>query len=645
MPTVSNVDGSDSKVRDIREWLQRYAKFSHRLFKSGRAVEDQLQSPMFSSADIEMQGPADAATANSSSGTVFERTGFVCRSIIWKEEANQAESEPLTTGGSEVIGKFTFLSDWERLWNFLADEDSDEIAVQLPFLRAAIEFVFHRRIVQMMYILFVWNVSLFSILIARYERNSRGLTGANFLDATFELSIYLLVHILFKGTEAIRPSNVFFSSKTRKAKDGNDAAPAAMPASLEDQETAQEAVDEEFPISSTLRRLWRRGKRELRFIFAAGDEQAGVPRARDTKTRKRDKRQSLFFYRWINMALKILTRDYGLDLTKINFNRRSYRFTVFFAVVLFPIYCTINGYVQYVTAIRIACSAQGESIEEHSCGFYTFQFIFSGFGLSFVLIQSIYGTCIILALASLAYGGEIAFRLAECWTLKYHSLRRVEVQVDEPTAALATAVNASASANTPGATVVHHRRRASMAQIPSEDTLILPMDAQKMKALLSRDASEHYLFICELLRRASELWSPILTLFIFLALYVCLADVIYVVAIVGTANTLTSTVLIIRLSIYVFIRVVVLFFYPILSFAFANSYFIKMNDIFRVADTSDFALIGGRDRWLRIFTESPAAWTFFGVSVTPSRLFAVLWTSLVALGGLFLSSIISSSSR
>eukprot|EP01039_Chlorochromonas_danica_P021028 gene21028-25822_t len=61
MPTVSNVDGSDSKVRDIREWLQRYAKFSHRLFKSGRAVEDQLQSPMFSSADIEMQGPADAA--------------------------------------------------------------------------------------------------------------------------------------------------------------------------------------------------------------------------------------------------------------------------------------------------------------------------------------------------------------------------------------------------------------------------------------------------------------------------------------------------------------------------------------------------------------------------------------------------------
>eukprot|EP01042_Synura_sphagnicola_P013448 gene13448-17064_t len=68
-----------------------------------------------------------------------------------------------------------------------------------------------------------------------------------------------------------------------------------------------------------------------------------------------------------------------------------------------------------------------------------------------------------------------------------------------------------------------------------------------------------------------------------------------------------------------------------------------MNDIFRVADASDFALIGGRDRWLRIFTESPAAWTFFGVSVTPSRLFAVLWTSLVALGGLFLSSIISSS--
>jgi hypothetical protein len=83
--------------------------------------------------------------------------------------------------------------------------------------------------------------------------------------------------------------------------------------------------------------------------------------------------------------------------------------------------------------------------------------------------------------------------------------------------------------------------------------------------------------------------------------------------------------------------------YPVLSISFANSYFIKMYDTFRRADDDDYELIGGIDYWLRVFSDSPATWTFFGLAITPERLAALLWTSLVALGGVFLSTMIANS--
>jgi hypothetical protein len=128
--------------------------------------------------------------------------------------------------------------------------------------------------------------------------------------------------------------------------------------------------------------------------------------------------EPIYFYRWVNIDIKDLVRDYGLDLSQINFNRRSCRFMTIFAIVLYPIYAIVSDYVGFMASVRAVCDDRSSPD--------TIRFVFSICGLSFALDHVLCGCSILVALVGLAYGGEIAFRLAECWVQKYHAVRRIK---------------------------------------------------------------------------------------------------------------------------------------------------------------------------------------------------------------------------
>jgi hypothetical protein len=88
--------------------------------------------------------------------------------------------------------KFYFLNDWERFYFHLANDNCDEIAEQLPLFRAAMELIFHRRIVQFMYFVFVWNLILLTVLQVHYNQKSKGVAGTSFISIAFELITYML---------------------------------------------------------------------------------------------------------------------------------------------------------------------------------------------------------------------------------------------------------------------------------------------------------------------------------------------------------------------------------------------------------------------------------------------------------------------
>eukprot|EP01042_Synura_sphagnicola_P027505 gene27505-35509_t len=57
-----------AKVRDIRDWLKRYATYSEKLFKSGRTLNDQQQSPLFLGKDIELHAAQPSRQDSTLSG-------------------------------------------------------------------------------------------------------------------------------------------------------------------------------------------------------------------------------------------------------------------------------------------------------------------------------------------------------------------------------------------------------------------------------------------------------------------------------------------------------------------------------------------------------------------------------------------------
>lgn len=652
-------------VDNLTQWLINYGSSANHLLESSMrlfrddngTLRDSLWRPIREATNPLNSAPEAIvnATANSEDmdfndvKAILDQTGCISLPIVMFENDRgvripEYQKKAKRRSGAKIVVEVKedpespgmyhrsclFLSDWQRLWNYLKNDKQDEIARNAPFLRMCVELFFHRRTVQLMYFLFAWNFMV-QIILQVYLPTAipNFIMTLNYVTYIFELAVYLTACVMNKGTLP----KFFEINPFRKKNNGKKFAETRPQL---DEVVVLDATEHHVHWLSTVRQFGRKSCFELFHFFQTVKE--------DSDSNRNFSRKGMYFYKWMNMSMKVLSRLNGVDFKKTNFNRKTYRAVLLFAVFFFPL---------YVVALFIATYGKGLTENCHDdangkpCRYYYLNMVLTGGGLTLVLFQYIYAAAIMISLAGLAYGGEIAFRLADGWLQKYGCLRRVStldscfVDRDLITRHLGGQVASSSKLR---AEIGQEFRVANgfqtgamaastqLSESDSEKRTVIEKSSQEISDLILRDATEQYLFIREAMTTAGRIWSPVITGLMFLALYICLADAYIIFWASSKSHHFTNIkpLLYLQLIIFVTIRVSFLVFYPILSIAFANSYLLKLSDVFRVAGQEDYAVIGGRDRWLDFLQNFPAVWTYYGVYITPERLAGLVWTSFVA---------------
>jgi hypothetical protein len=330
-----------------------------------------------------------------------------------------------------------FLSDWQRLWMFFKNDEIDEVARDAPLFYMCTKFFFHRATVRLMYFLFTWNFILTIILNYYFPRAlSSLLLNNNFLTIIFQLALYLCACMMNQG----RLPKFFRRRRT----------PIDQTTILKNQQLQQQAqaqldrdstnYDASSPAATTNRKLnhhlpWRTILRQL-FLKSWSEIKEVISRVKkETDEQSNFSTKGMYYYRWMNMSLKLLSRYNGVEIQELNFNKNEYRFMLLFTLFLFPLLVIYSVYQTYGYNVFEICSHQtingDDDInhphhDEHQlCNYFFYRMIGSIGCITFFLSEYIFAGSILVSLVGLAYGGEIAYRLADCWLQKYGCLRRV----------------------------------------------------------------------------------------------------------------------------------------------------------------------------------------------------------------------------
>jgi len=147
---------------------------------------------------------------------------------------------------------------------------------------------------------------------------------------------------------------------------------------------------------------------------------------------------------------------------------------------------------------------------------------------------------------------------------------------------------------------------------------------------LKHDAYERYLFICEIMEKMSEVWSPLLTAILIVA---GMLVIYYYTMILVYPSTFT----------YIGTEIVCLIIWtmPIASLAYSNSAMSKLQKSLINSAPLDFDLIGGRADWVDYVKQTPALWCIFGFAVTPGFLASIIGAASSAAMGAIIVSLLS----
>jgi hypothetical protein len=336
----------------------------------------------------------------------------------------------------------------------------------------------------------------------------------------------------------------------------------------------------------------------------------------------------------------------GVNPNHINFDRWSYRVVLVFIIVVYPLYLFFSGYLAAdIAQLNQRCEGIFR-FDTGFCGFFFVQFILTGAQLTKFIPQVLFGASIMIALVSLGYGAEIVYRLVDAFLVKFRSLRRIEEcniedifnsslykessqlsQGEEMQPISSSSVRSAlhpqkdrtedAPNNEDAATVLSNRFGDEINQDLSQHPLY---------SWVKRDAIEHYFFICEVFSASDKIWSSALSFIFFVA---AVLITVYVAFITVHGENVTTSILI-QVVIYVVVRFLLLFVYPIASLCHANASVTELTAFFSKSSKEDSKLIGGCQEWVEFTTSCPAAWTFMGLLMTWDRLFGLLWTFLAA---------------
>jgi hypothetical protein len=514
------------------------------------------------------------------------------------------------------------------LWNYLYDDDIDEITLQSPYLKLCLDLMFHPKTARCFYIMFIWNIFLTSVTFTLYPRFHGPST--NYIAYVIMMLVYTCAFYVSKGRFPLFLNlKDCYSSKN------------AAPVEQRRERATMENNDEIILMKQSLYLVTHWTSIMRRFLRGTWNE--CLTMISDYRVARRKKanivRKTLSFYKWINMSLKLLKRINGPNSGNANLNHTRCKLALMFSMYCFPIYLLVQNIRNFNILYSATCAIDKST---GICKAIYVQLIGGLGGLTNWVFQSIFGVSVMISLVGLAYGADIAYRLAEVWSIKFGSLRRVNEKLDRCFIANNFSIESFESK------IIEDEIEAE--QYESRIGILTSVTKERINGkeshveiceTICRDATEQYLFMCELLNIAGNIWSPVLTGLIVIVIYLCVNDIAVIVILIKLDTFPIYGI--IQISMYVFVRVLILLVFPVIAIAFANSYLLELNNLFETAAAEDFPTIGGRDRWVDFLNKYPAVWTYYGLYITPERLLLIGWSGFLSVVVVLLTSYISAS--
>jgi hypothetical protein len=439
----------------------------------------------------------------------FLETGCMPLSYIYNYFVNQEENEDfhLPSKPPDNLHQIAYISEWQRLWIYLENDESDDLAEHAPLYRLIIEFLFHPRMQNLMMAFFSYLYFINILLLILFPS---AIDPIPIFYLFFELLIqsvaYFSIVVVYRGIVSQPDASIFedplykamteqLSEKSAKQVEKEREQKEKQLREGKGQRDSEESRDDEdedeqrkdhkkesqddhdndpaedsnmsyldavrahlpgvhkkidiAPITKTTqlkrhfyfirKELFSRIKYELSLLhpifavfFSSQSIQQQIQFLHKQKRffllKQKKQKRKLSYHEILNISLKFLTRVNSVNIKTINFDRITYRCLLLFIICVFPIYLLLHTYLtNFVLVFTDQCNSLNPSDDQKEfCTYFFFYFVLTCGTLMKYFVHLIYGMSVLVALVSLAYGTEIAYRLADSFILKFKSLRRVE---------------------------------------------------------------------------------------------------------------------------------------------------------------------------------------------------------------------------
>jgi hypothetical protein len=469
----------------------------------------------------------------------------------------------LLLNASDTAAKPTtikILSDWERLWMHLLLDKSDDIGRHVPVLRTCLRFFLHKKTLIIVWFLFIYNLGV--QLLYDFLTFTGSLSfAALFSDAiTFAfnlafLLLYTYFYRLYNGGKTSSTPHDPASNHLLKEEEVEEVAPVSSSERLVD------AVD------SMIHQMLSLCKSLVRC---------------ECRDRNHDliNRHAVSSYdQLLNTAFKFLVRHCKVDVKDINLSERGYKMAFLFIFTILPIYLTVVLLVGIYYAVEV-CNVAGQS--SLTCQIYVINIVLNLGGLTQQLFSFFVYSTMVLSMIGLSYGSELAFFMIGAWLQRYSNLRRVSHGEDQEDSAPPSSSQ--------------HEDKCAEAETEVDQEL------DNLTPHLTRDATEHYLFIVEYLRQCGALWSTVIVV-VYIYAFVLTFVIVGAFAILPASQLEGFSAA--QYSLVFVLQVLLFITFPTWSLAHVNAYISHIEELFKNASEEDFKIIGSRESALIFFSILP----------------------------------------
>ena len=457
------------------------------------------------------------------------------------------------------------LSDWERLWRYLALDNTEEMGEHAALLCAFIGFFMHERSLRLFWVLFVYDGVL--ALWFSYGQSS----------SAFNAELTSLLHKVSCGVfyVVLRRLYVDDSSRERDTKaeqenllasvDNNNGSNDSSSSKTNRRRLAKNPFKYTLHWRGALRRCLKLIALELQSLVLCCQSNKAVNKTEAVVGKDLSRDIVTSFEHLVNVALKFLTHHCELQVDTIYFNRVIYQFTFLTISVLLPVYCICYLAVVWLDNVSLC---QQQSSQCTNVIIYTTLKI--GYLTDIVELFLMYGS-LCVSIVGLTYGTELAYYMVHYWMNRYGGLRKVSSDLDG---------DADRDFESKSAVVVV----VDDVETSSDGRL---KKLGQLSKYLQTDAAEQYLFIVEYMRQSGSVWSPaIIGMYVYAVLLMFALIYLY-----GYEHTAKNSLGVFTLLSYLG-QAFLFTIFPTWSLARANSLISPILELFKNSSQGDFAIIG-----------------------------------------------------